>query len=195
MAKKYVIKIEKRLEEEFNLSSLKLKDNELLFIEDEMDEFKRKLYYKIDEKFNGDKSDIIIIEVLDHKVGLFTDNLLRIIENTLFEVDHNASMKEFIEKLLRAFNNRDSSFISFIKYSPYLQNGGDIRLLFDTYDIGGFMNEGNLIVYGDRIPLTSVTLSEFYNITYTNLTNNSKKGFLFYKDKLLWKENFPYFKD
>ena len=55
MAKKYVIKIEKRLEEEFNLSSLKLKDNELLFIEDEMDEFKRKLYYKIDEKFNGDK--------------------------------------------------------------------------------------------------------------------------------------------
>lgn len=183
MGRKFILRVNEYDEKMLNLSSLKLKDNELLVVDDE-ESFEHKLHRMLEQKFNGDKTDVIVLDIHEHKIGLATDNLFRIIENTALEVDHNGDVRGFIVKLLRALNTKDASFLSFLKYYPYFQKDSVIHLLFDRYNLDDFVYRQNLIVYGDKTLLTSLTLSRYLNITYTNLTDNSKEGFLYYKDRI-----------
>lgn len=185
MGRKFVLKISEYDEKNLHLSSLKLKDNELVVVEDGED-YEHKLHTMMDKKFNGDKTDVVFLDIHEHKIGFMSEGLFRILENTALETDPNGDARGFVIKVLRALNKKDSSFISFIKYSPYFQKctDGVIHLLFDRYNLDDFIYRDNLIVYGEKSLLTLLTLSRYYNITYTNLTDNSKEGFLFYKDDI-----------
>lgn len=189
MSKKFVIRIEKYEEEKLHLSNLKLKDNELVVVDDGED-YEHKLHTMMDKKFNGDKTDVVFLDVHEHKIGFMSEGLSRILENTQLEADPNGDVRGFVIKVLRTLNKKDSSFISFIKYSPYFQKctDGVIHLLFDRYNLDDFIYRDNLVVYGEKSLLTLLTLSRYYNITYTNLTENSKEGFLFYKGNIEVKE-------
>lgn len=182
MCKKIIIRIEDSLEEKINLSSLKLKDNEDLIIDD--GNFEHNFHKLLDEKYE-DKLDVVLINVMSNKVDFYSDWLKR----TLINVAEDMPMKDFVSQLLEVINSKDTNFVNFIKYSPYFQLtcNPEINILFNNMDLEN-VNVNNLIIYDDRITLC-FKLIRYPNITYSCLDDNKDKGFIYYKERPLKYEN------
>ncbi len=182
MKKIFIIKIESRLEGKLNLSSLKLKDNESLIIDN--GNFETEFHNLLNEKYGNEayESNVTLIDVMSNKVYYRCNDFL---SRTLINVREDMSMKDFVSQLLEVVNNEDTNFVNFIKYNPYFQlsNNQEINIMFNNMDLKNIKNN-NLIVYNDRVTL-SYTLNQYPNIAYSCIDDNKEKGFIFYKESPL----------